>query len=66
MLGKKWMAVVNSAAMNSGICVSFWIMVFLGYMPSSGIVESVIQSEVIHKKKKQISYINAYMWNLEK
>ena len=29
-------------------------------------LEIVIQSEVSQKEKKQISYINAYMWNLEK
>ena len=29
-------------------------------------LESVIQSEVSQKEKKQISYINVYMWNLEK
>ena len=29
-------------------------------------LETVIQSEVSQKEKKQISYINAYMWNLEK
>ena len=28
--------------------------------------ETVIQSEVSQKEKKQILYINAYMWNLEK
>ena len=28
--------------------------------------ESVIQSEVKSEREKQISYINAYMWNLEK
>ena len=28
--------------------------------------EMVIQSEVSQKEKKQISYINTYMWNLEK
>ena len=28
-------------------------------------LESVIQSEVSQKEKK-ISYVNAYMWNLEK
>ena len=31
------LAIVNSAAMNIGVHVSFWIMVFSGYMPSSGI-----------------------------
>ena len=34
------LAIVNSAAMNTGVHVSFWIMVFSGYMPSSGIVGS--------------------------
>ena len=30
------LAIVNSAAMNIGVHVSFWIMFFSGYMPSSG------------------------------
>ena len=34
------LAIVNSAAMNTGIRVSFPIMVSLGYLPSSEIVES--------------------------
>ena len=29
-------------------------------------LESVIQSELSQKEKTQISYINSYMWNLEK
>ena len=29
-------------------------------------LETIIQSEVNQKGKKQISYINVYMWNLEK
>ena len=29
-------------------------------------LESVIQSEVKSEKEKEILYINAYMWNLEK
>ena len=33
-------AIVNSAAMKSGVHVSFSTMVFSGYMPRSGIVES--------------------------
>jgi len=28
-------------------------------------LESVIQNEVNQEKKDQISFINAYMWNLE-
>ena len=34
------LAIVNSAAMNNGVNVSFWIMVFSRYMPSSGIAQS--------------------------
>ena len=34
------LAIVNSAAMNIGVHVSFWITVFSGYMPSSGIAGS--------------------------
>ena len=29
-------------------------------------LETVIQSEVSKKQEKQVSYINAYMWNLQK
>ena len=34
------LAIVNSAAMNNGIHVSFSILVYLGYMPRSGITGS--------------------------
>ena len=34
------LAIVNSAAINIGLHVSFWIMVFSGYLPSSGIAGS--------------------------
>jgi len=34
------LAIVNNAAMNIGVHVSFSIMVSLGFMPSSGIVRS--------------------------
>ena len=34
------LAIVNSAAMNIGVHVSFWITVFSGYMPSGGIAGS--------------------------
>ena len=29
-------AIVNSAAMNTGVHVSFWIMIFFRYMPRNG------------------------------
>ena len=34
------LVIVNSAAVNAGACVSFWITIFSGYMPSSGISRS--------------------------
>ena len=34
------LAIENSAEMNIGVHVSFWIMVFSGYMPSNGIAGS--------------------------
>ena len=34
------LAIVNSAAVNIGVHVSFWIMFFSGYMPSTGITGS--------------------------
>ena len=36
------LAVVNSAAMNTGVHVSFWIMFFSGHTPGSGITGSKI------------------------
>ena len=38
------LAIVNSAAMNIGVHVSFWMMVFSGYMPRSGIAGSYSSS----------------------
>jgi len=35
------LAILSSSAMNIGVHMSFQIMVFSGYMPSSGIVNSV-------------------------
>ena len=34
------LAIVNSAAMNTGVHASFWTMFFCGYMPRSGIAGS--------------------------
>ena len=38
------LAIVNRAAMNTVVHVSFWITVFSGYMPSSGIAGSYASS----------------------
>ena len=39
-LGCPFLDIVYSAAVNNGVPVSFWIMVFSGYMPKSGTAES--------------------------
>ena len=44
------LAIVNSAAMNIGVHISFWNMVFSGYMPSSGIGESIKAGEGMEKR----------------
>ena len=49
------LAIVNSAALNIGVPVSFWIMVFSGYMPSSGIAGSYWKS---------LHILNCLDWNL--
>ena len=46
------LVIVNSAAMNNEVHVSFWIMVFLGYMSSTGIAGSYGSSIFSLKKKK--------------
>ena len=38
------LAIVNSAAVNIGVHVFFWIMVFSGYVPRSGIAGSYCSS----------------------
>ena len=43
------LAIVNSAAMNIGVHVTFSIMVFLGYMPSSGIVRYMVVLVLVFK-----------------
>ena len=40
------LATVKSVVMKSGVCVSFWTMVFSGYMPRSGIAGSYGNSNV--------------------
>ena len=34
------LGIVNSAAVNIGVCISFWIVVFSEYIPGSGIAGS--------------------------
>ena len=49
-------AIVNSAVMNNGVHVSFSIMVFSGYMPSSGTVGSYGSFMVPYDHKTIWSY----------
>ena len=48
------LATVNSAAMNTGMCVSFLIRVFSRYMSRSGIAGS--QGNSVFSFSKEISY----------
>ena len=43
-IGHLDLAIVNSDAINTGVHASFWIVVFSGYMPSSGITGSYVSS----------------------
>ena len=36
------LAIVNSAATNIGLCVSFWIMVFSGICPGEGLMSHMV------------------------
>ena len=46
------LAIVNRPAMNTRVHVSFWIMVFSGYMPRSGIAESYDCSSYLNNNLK--------------
>ena len=48
------LAIVNSAAMNIGVRVSFWISVLSGYMPRSGIAG--LYSDSIFSVLKELPY----------
>ena len=48
------LALINSVAVNIGIHVSFWVMVFSGYMPSSRIAGSYGLPWWVSGKKKKI------------
>ena len=55
------LAIVYSAAVNSGVRVSFWIMIFSRYMPRSGITGSYVSKyfQVIPEKCKNLDDITS-------
>ena len=63
------LATVNSATMNIGVHVSFWIIVLSGYMPRSAICSNMDATRDCHTKwskserERQIPYYITYMWN---
>ena len=64
------LAVANNAAISIGVHVSFGITVFSKYKPTSGIAgsysSSIFSLSYRVKSEREILYVNAYMWNLEK
>ena len=44
------LVIVNSTATSIGVHISFWNMVFSGYMPRSGIAESIKAGEGVEKR----------------
>ena len=49
--------IINSAAMNIGVHVSFWIMFFSGYMPRSRIAGSYGSSILVFKETIMFSIV---------
>ena len=48
------LVIVNSAAVNTGVCVCFWIMIFSRYMPRSRIARSYDNSMFSFLKNLQL------------
>ena len=71
------MAIVNSAAINTGVHVSFWIIALSGYMPRSGTAGLYSSSRDMDEirddhtkwskpgREGQIPYDITYMWDLK-
>ena len=56
------LAIVSSAAVNIGIHVSFSVLVSSGYMPSSGIVGSIVLFLIFHRISIPFSIIAVWVY----
>ena len=54
------LAIINSAAINTGVHVPFLIIVFSGHMPRSGIIGSCGNASFSFLRNLHIGYINLY------
>ena len=61
-----WFKKENGTHMYKGILLSQKRNEIVSFAEMWKDLETIIQSEVSQKEKKQVSYINSYMWNLEK
>ena len=61
-----WFEKENGTHMYNGILLSQKRNEIVSFAEMWKDLETIIQSEVSQREKKQVSYINSYMWNLEK
>ena len=60
-----WFEKENGTHMYNGILLSQKRNEIVSFAEMWKDLETIIQSEVSQREKKQVSYINSYMWNLE-
>ena len=55
------LGIVNSAAMNIGVHVSFWIVIFSGYMLNSGFLGHTV---VLFPEKEMATHSSILAWEI--